>query len=250
MLFFNPDNSILALCEAGAGAHDTIPRVNTRLVAIGLVRWTGLLFVVGAALFALGVLLSVLPGSPPLLAAVTYAIGAVFFTAGATAQFVLARRELPDAERRWLPVRAGTADWLAAASQLVGTVLFNVNTVDAVLTIGARPELVDAEVWVPDVLGSIAFLVSSAIAIVPEVRARRLRHVADAARRIALLNLAGSILFAISALGALQLRSGADVSLAWANVGTFFGALCFLAGAWLFGWPPGSREAHHGSAQS
>ena len=207
-------------------------------MAASMVRWTGLLFVVGAALFALGVLLSLLPASPPLLSAVTYAIGAVFFTAAATLQLVLARRALPEAERRSLPLRARTTDWLAAAIQLVGTVLFNVNTMDAALAIGARPELVDVEVWVPDIVGSVAFLVSSVIAVVPEVRARRYSHVVNASQRIAFLNLAGSALFFVSAASALVLRSGTDVSLVWANIGTFFGALCFLVAAWLFGWPP------------
>jgi hypothetical protein len=203
-----------------------------------MVRWTGLLFVIGAALFALGVLLSLVRALPPLLSAVTYAVGAVFFTAAATLQLVLARRALPEAERHSLPLRARTIDWLAAAIQLAGTVLFNINTVDAAVTIGARPELIDVDVWVPDMVGSVAFLVSSAIAIVPEVRARRHSHAAGASQRIAFLNFAGSVLFLASALGALVLRSGADVSLVWANVGTFFGALCFLAAAWLFGWPP------------
>jgi hypothetical protein len=211
-----------------------------------MVRWTGLLFVVGAALFALGVPLSLTPALPPLLSAVTYAIGAVFFTAAATLQVVLARRELPEAERRSLPVRARSADWLGAAIQLVGTVLFNVNTVDAVITIGARPEVVDTEVWVPDIVGSIAFLASAAIAIVPEVRERRHSHIANASQRIAFLNFAGSVLFSASAMGALVLRSGADVSLVWANIGTFFGAVCFLVAAWLFGWPPRSRAGRRG----
>jgi len=119
----------------------------------------------------------------------------------------------------------------------VGTVLFNINTMDAVLTIGARPEVVDTEVWVPDIIGSLAFLISSTIAVVPEVRARRHSHVANASQRIAFLNLTGSILFGVSAVSALVLRSGSDVSLVWANIGTFFGAVCFLVAAWLFGWP-------------
>ncbi|WP_156767376.1 hypothetical protein [Mycobacterium sp. E796] len=209
-----------------------------RAVHASMVRWIGLLFVIGAALFALGVLLSLLPASPPLLSALTYAVGAVFFTAAATLQLILARRELPEAKQHSLPLRARTTDWLSAAIQLVGTVLFNVNTVDAAVTIGARPELIDVDVWVPDIVGSVAFLVSSAIAIVPEVRARRHSHVASASQRIAFLNFAGSVLFLASAAGALVLRSGADVSLVWANIGTFFGALCFLVAAWLFGWPP------------
>jgi hypothetical protein len=205
------------------------------------VRWTGLLFVIGAALFALGVVLSLLPASPPLLSAVTYAIGAVFFTTAAILQVVLARRDLPEVQRRSLALRARTSDWLSAAIQLVGTALFNINTMDAVLTIGARPAVVDTEVWVPDIVGSSAFLISSAIAVFPEVRARRHSHVADASQRIAFLNLTGSVLFGVSAAGALVLRSGADVSLVWANIGTFFGAVCFLVAAWLFGWPPRSR---------
>jgi hypothetical protein len=55
--------------------------------------------------------------------------------------------------------------------------------------------------------------------------------------------LTGSVLFGVSAVGALVLRSGTDVSLVWANIGTFLGAVCFLVGAWLFGWPPRRRTA-------
>jgi urea transporter len=128
---------------------------------------------------------------------------------------------------------------------LTGTVLFNINTMDAALTIGARPEVVDTEVWVPDIVGSFAFLVSSAVAIVPEVRTRRHSHAVDTSRRIAFLNLTGSVLFSASAVCALVLRSGTDVSLAWADMGTFCGALCFLVAAWLFGGPPRSRTVAH-----
>jgi hypothetical protein len=102
-----------------------------------MVRWTGLLFMVGAALFALGVPLSLPHTWPPLLSAVIYATGAVFFTAAAALQLVLARRDLSEAARRSLPLRSRTSDWLAAAIQLLGTVLFNVNTIDAAHTIGA-----------------------------------------------------------------------------------------------------------------
>lgn len=200
-------------------------------------RGTGLSFAIGALLFALGVLLSLPQTWPPLVSAVTYVIGAVFFTTGAALQLILARRELPEAARRSFPLRSRTIDWLAAAIQLVGTVLFNVNTVAAALTIGAYPELVDLEVWVPDIAGSSAFLVSSAIAMVPEVRARRYSHAPLPSTRIAFLNLSGSVLFGVAAVSALALHSGTDVSQRWANIGTFFGALCFLVAAWLSGWP-------------
>lgn len=211
-----------------------------------LIRTTGALFVVGSALFALGVLLS-LPGVTaavylsPLVSGVTYVVGAVFFTTAAACQLLLARRDLPASPHRWLPLRERTSDWLAAAVQLVGTVLFNVDTVDAVLTLHAHPELQDEVVWTPDAVGSIAFLVSSVIALAPEVRARRQHHRLDRTWWIAALNLAGSILFGISAVAAYVLRDGDLVSLAWTNVGTFLGALCFLVAAWMFGFPRRAR---------
>ena len=103
--------------------------------------------------------------------------------------------------------------WLAAAVQLVGTVLFNVNTIDAALTLHARPDLQNEAVWVPDTTGSIAFLVSSVLAFAPEVRAKRHSHVLANSWWIAAINLAGSVLFGVSAAAAYVLRNGHDVSL-------------------------------------
>ena len=211
-----------------------------------LIRTTGTLFIIGSALFALGVPLSFPTAWPPLISAITYAVGAVFFTAAATCQLVLAQREIPEPETgtagsrepwRLLGLRAKTTDWLAAAVQLVGTVLFNVNTIDAALTLHARPDLQNEAVWVPDTTGSIAFLVSSVLAFAPEVRARRHSHVLANSWWIAAINLAGSVLFGVSAAAAYVLRNGHDVSLVWANIGTFFGALCFLVAAAMFGFP-------------
>ena len=48
------------------------------------------------------------------------------------------------------------------------------------------------------------------------------------------LNLLGSVFFGISAVGAYVIPDSGDlVSLFWANVGTFLGALCFLTAALL-----------------
>ena len=48
------------------------------------------------------------------------------------------------------------------------------------------------------------------------------------------LNMLGSILFGVSAVGAYVLPATGDlVSLAWANLGTFLGALCFFFAAVL-----------------
>lgn len=204
-----------------------------------LVAWTGRLFVVGSALFMAGVPLSLVPALPPLVSAVTFAIGAVLFTTAATCQLVLARRDLPARARHAIVFwRGRTSDWVSAAVQLAGTVLFNVNTVRAVVLIGADPTVVDRAVWRPDAVGSVLFLVSSLVALAPEVRERRHAHVSLRSMLIAELNLAGSVLFGASAIGAYVIQgTGQRVSLVWANGGTFLGAACFALAAVLFGRP-------------
>ena len=48
------------------------------------------------------------------------------------------------------------------------------------------------------------------------------------------LNMAGSVFFGLSAIGAYVIPSTSDfVSLFWANAGTFLGAICFLVAALL-----------------
>ncbi|MGW5920723.1 hypothetical protein ACWFPY_17190 [Nocardia fluminea] len=48
------------------------------------------------------------------------------------------------------------------------------------------------------------------------------------------LNMMGSVFFAVSAVGAYVIPATSDfVSRLWANLGTFLGALCFLAAALL-----------------
>jgi hypothetical protein len=210
-----------------------------------LVRWTGLLFSIGSALFMAGVPLSLMPSLPAMVSALTFAIGAVFFTTAAFLQILLARRELPESEKRFFPVLRGkTWDWSAATVQFVGTLLFNVNTIRAAALIGADPATLNREVWVPDALGSVLFLVSSAIAMVPEVRSRRHGLVISRSWVIAALNLLGSIFFGLSAIGAyILVGTGEVVDLRWANGGTFLGGLCFLIAAVLFGFPPKTRTA-------
>ncbi|MBU4215721.1 MAG: hypothetical protein KJ792_13825 [Actinobacteria bacterium] len=204
-----------------------------------LVTWTGRLFVIGSVLFMLGVPLSQVPALPPLVSALTFAVGAVFFTAAATCQLLLARRELPASARHLITFwRGRTSDWVSAAVQLAGTVMFNVNTIHAAVLIGADPTVLDRAVWRPDAVGSVLFLVSGLVAMAPEVRERRHAHVSLRSATIAWLNLAGSILFGASAIGAYVIvDTGRQVSLVWSNVGTFWGAACFAFAAVLFGRP-------------
>jgi hypothetical protein len=205
-----------------------------------LTRWTAWGFVLGSALFAVGVPVSLDTSWPPWVGAATFFLGSLLFTTAAALQFVLSRDALPQpsnpaASNTWFAwvARPRTMDWTASAVQLAGTLWFNVTTfrglVDAV-----GGDVSAAQVWRPDAYGSIAFLVSSGLAFAPEVRRRRHAHVLDRSWVIAALNVVGSIFFAISAVGAWTVPSaGTLLSEMWSNVGTLLGAVCFLAGASL-----------------
>jgi len=135
--------------------------------------------------------------------------------------------------------------------QFAGTLWFNWSTGNA-LRDNLTATLADQRVWRPDALGSIAFLISSGVAL------RDARGGVIAGRpkprtwKVAVINLAGSVAFGVSALAAFVLPSSGDV---WnadlATLGTLVGALCFLTGAILMLSPesaavsvPADRGAH------
>ncbi len=118
---------------------------------------------VGSALFALGSV----PGFGQLVGADTvnlcYFVGAWFFTGGAG--FIqLVRSATPAELESSMPGSAVRAEWLSAATQSVGTILFNISTTSALFahTVAGERHLV----WSPDAGGSIAFLISGAVAFV------------------------------------------------------------------------------------
>lgn len=182
-------------------------------------------FMIGSALFAIGSA----PGFGSWAGASTsnlcYFVGAWFFTSAGLIQLLLSGD-------RTVTVDYGTgrmvrAEWLCAASQSLGTVLFNVSTTAA---IGAHS--IPAErhlVWSPDAGGSIAFLASGALAYVAYYRVNGTNW---APSQIAWwsthINWIGCVAFGVSAVGAYITRDGVTVDNVIANTGTFIGALCFL----------------------
>ncbi|MGC5169974.1 hypothetical protein ACLQ2Q_04940 [Microbacterium sp. DT81.1] len=186
-------------------------------------------FAVGSIFFAVGAVPFYAEAVGPVWTNATFAVGAVFFTLAAFIQLALSGRRPP--RRGTNP--ADRADWYAAAVQLLGTLLFNVSTINALITVVNTDARV-GDGWRPDALGSIAFLVASALAIV----ATKDRHTLwDRHARTwhgTWLNMIGSVFFGISAVGAYVIPDSGDlVSLFWANLGTFLGALCFLTAALL-----------------
>jgi hypothetical protein len=153
---------------------------------------------------------------------VTFVAGSLFFTGAAIGQL----RQTPAGAGSRLLRQAG-------AVQVVGTLLFNLNTVDATLE-SLSTERTNRLVWAPDMIGSGCFLVASWLAWVVVCQGRWCVRRDDAEWWVAALNGVGSVFFMLSALASFTLRTtGDEVNTTVVNSGTFLGALCFLAGAYL-----------------
>jgi YrhK-like protein len=202
-----------------------------------LAWWVAILFIIGSACFAIGPLPGYLEAVGFTADATTFFVGSLFFTSAALCQYieVVVAPVVPGAptRRRPLGMEFRRIDWWAAAVQLFGTLWFNVTTFSALLT-NLDAEQARRYIWMPDVIGSICFLVASELAFA-EVGHHWFSWMPKRRSwRITALNLAGSIAFGISAIASFIVpQTGEPISLRWTNLGTFIGAVCFLIGAVL-----------------
>jgi hypothetical protein len=187
--------------------HD--PRhVNKRL------WWIGVLFMVGSTLFALGSAPFYPELVPSEVVGATFFAGSIFFTSASLLQL----KQTPRIDR---------PDWWAAVIQFAGTIFFNVTTFAALdESLSVREQ--DVRVWAPDAIGSVCFLVASALALAPVWRR------SGAGRRVAVWNMVGSIFFGISAIASWVVPdTGELLNTEATNAFTFLGAVCFFFGARL-----------------
>ncbi|UFS59022.1 hypothetical protein [Subtercola endophyticus] len=196
-------------------------------------------FAVGSLLFMLGAVPMYQEAVGDVAVNSTFFAGSLFFTAAGFIQLSMSGKRPP-----WHPqaspdanghtgTRPDTFDWWAAAVQFVGTLLFNVSTVSALIVSVNATSRLDGG-WRPDAYGSIAFLVSSTFAVIATTERETLWDPQARTWRCTWLNMAGSVLFGLSAIGAFVLPATDDfVSLFWANFGTFAGAACFFVAAVL-----------------
>jgi hypothetical protein len=198
----------------------------------------GLLFAVGSTMFLVPAVAAL--GTSATWIAVTFFGGSVFFTSASLLQLITAAelphrfrprgRRRPLRPRAWLPL---TVDWLGAAVQFPGTVMFNISTLAAMNT-ALTTHQVNARVWGPDVLGSGCFLVSSLLAFANAEHRWLSWRPGDLDWWIAALNLLGSLAFGVSAVASFVSPSTGLVEHGdLANLGTALGALCFLIAAVL-----------------
>ena len=201
------------------------------------------LFVVGASCFALGTIPAYVRAVGGAADATTFFVGSIFFTSASYCQLVQAqspgmigvdeRRQHERVGVRPWAWRPRDRAWLAAATQLPGTLFFNHSTF-AALAHNLSASEADRHVWRPDVFGSILFLVASALAISAlgaefwRPRSRGLPW------WIAWINMLGSVAFMASAIAGFVVPStDAVLDLALDNAGTLVGAVCFLVAATL-----------------
>jgi len=177
-------------------------------------RWIAIGFAIGSACFFIGPF----PGFVQLVGegadGVVFFAGSVFFTLAAGLEL----REATLRLGRW----ASNPSWWSAAVQFAGTLLFNLNTFDAMRD-GLSTEQENRLVFAPDLFGSACFLVSGVLAY---------RVATGPEARMAAVNLAGCVLFGISAIASYVVpSSGSVLDLAAVNWSTALGALCFFIGA-------------------
>ena len=186
-------------------------------------------FAIGSMFFAVGAVPFYADAVGEVITNLTFFIGAIFFTLAALIQLLLSGRRPP----RRGSNRPDRADWWAAAVQFAGTLFFNLSTSAALITALNENTRVGSG-WRPDAWGSICFLVASGFAVAATTDRDGLWDPQARSWRCTWLNMAGSVLFGLSAIGAYVIPTTSTlVSQFWANAGTFLGALCFLAAALL-----------------
>jgi hypothetical protein len=197
-------------------------------------------FTIGGFLFALGAAEAQLGSGDATTAASIYFAGGLFFNTGGYASLlgvINAPRSLgpygalADGDWRWWSYEPHRLAWLSAFVLFVGTLAFGVSLIHSFLT-GLTVQEVNRQIWTPEMIGCVFFLVSGHLGFVQLCHRRRpcLRP-RDIDWWIVAINQAGSILFMVSALAAFtRPATGSEINITIANWGTLTGALCFAAG--------------------
>jgi hypothetical protein len=235
------------------GNHDsTAPAISPwlRCWAPGrLAWWIAILFIIGSTCFAVASAASIWPASLP--AALTaarvingiYFVGSLFFTAAAWLQLLESvNGDVSDIDPaagtrrsrwRWLAWKPHNAGYLASLIQFAGTLLFNFNTADAMIT-GLGWVEQDVLIWAPDVIGSVCFLVASYLAMIEISHSFWSFEPRQTSWWIAIINLAGCVGFQLSAFISFYPPHPGSAVLGWmAALLTFIGAGCFFVASYL-----------------
>ncbi|MEH6524528.1 MAG: hypothetical protein V7723_00535 [Sneathiella sp.] len=233
--------------------HELIKMINHHWFQIWatshLSWWIAVLFMVGAAHFALASALSLWPDLADTNLGLNrwigdiYFLGSLFFTSAAYLQWIqavnsplttegLAAQYSQRSKIKYWGWRSRDLGYLSSAVQLIGTIFFNFNTGDALVGSMDMKDY-DVVVWLPNFLGSICFLLASQFAVMEFSHAAFSFKPKQISWWIVAINMTGAILFMLSAIVSFM-SSGNLLNIPWlANTGTFGGAICFLVAAYL-----------------
>jgi hypothetical protein len=207
-------------------------------------------FVLGGSLFSIGALMAQLGSGSARTVDVTYLVGGFFFSLGGYASVLQAVNapllvdeagSLRSERWRWWGRQPQNLGWLSACVLFVGTLLFAVSLVAAFAEdLTVRQE--NTWIWLPDMAGCVCFLVSGHLAWLEVCHGRMGVRVHELGWWIVLTNQVGSWLFFLAGLAAyVRPATSASVDTGVANVGTFLGAACFVAGGVLQAFERPSR---------
>ena len=230
------------LRAARALEHLPVPLWQTRRYNQAM----GSTFAAGSFMFVVGSLLALWPNSTSTLTAWTnllFFFGSIPFTLAAYMQHFQAANvsrftvdpvehstHVPIRFLGWQPHDLG---WLSTLTQFLGTLAFNVSTLDAVQIAGPW-SLLDWVVWMPDMVGSALFLVSAYLAFMEANHAMWKWRPKDLTWQIVFVNLVGCIAFMVAACTAYVPATGqATWVVALSNGQLLVGAACFFVGALL-----------------
>jgi hypothetical protein len=214
-----------------------------------LAWWIAVLFIIGSGCFALGSFASNWPQYiPPGLNRSgginsVFFVGSIFFTSAAWLQLLEAvNGDVADIgvsagahqrRWRWFAWKPHNAGYCASLIQFIGTVLFNFNTADAIIT-GLDWVEEDLLIWTPDVIGSVCFLVASYLAMIEVSHRFWSVQPRQVGWWIAVLNMLGSVAFMLAAVYTIFLPPSGEIQWAWgANFYTLLGALGFFSASYL-----------------
>jgi hypothetical protein len=206
--------------------------------------WIGALFMLGSLCFAVAAVPAYVHAFGARTDNLTYFVGSLVFTSAAALQYlqtVNAPQKIATAgseqlrrQVRVLAYAPRRIDWWASVVQLAGTIFFNVTTFMALNQALTSTAEINRRVWLPDALGSVCFLIASALAWLEVGHARTPLRSRDSSWWIAFLNLSGSAAFGVSAVASHVVPDSGEVRNAAAvNLGTFVGAVGFFVGALL-----------------
>lgn len=220
--------------------------------------WIGTLFACGSLLFVVGGILSLapvlaasfLPGSNTVNA--IFFAGSIPFTSAAFLQLYQSANapelvpggSVQRGRKLWFGWQPGNIGWLSSALQFLGTLLFNVNTFDAMLT-NLDWLQQDLVVWVPDMAGSALFLASAYLAFIEYNQTYWAWQPHKLSWQITFLNLLGSVAFIIAAVLAFVPSTGPTATAVTLSIlFTVLGAAAFLAASLLL-WPEAAQASEN-----